>query len=349
MPVQKKYIIVGAGLSGLTMAMELMRSGEDDFLLIEGSSRLGGRIKTSDNVDFGATWFNQTHKHLNALINELGLGKFEQYRDGKSQLIYSTMAPPHYFEAESGELPTYRVSNGSSALIQALAEKVEGKVLLNTKVERIEEASDGIEVHTDKGVFRANKVIVTIPPKLATGLTYAPELPPYLEKAMKETHTWMSNAIKVGLTFDRPFWREKGLSGTVIGQIAPVIEMYDHTSADDRTFSLMGFVNEGLRDASASERKERILAYLESCFGEEVRAFKTYEEKDWSADRFTSCVNLKSVYMSPSYGHAAFQAFYMSGKLVFSGTETSSEFGGYLEGAVISGKRTAQKILKSAL
>ena len=74
---------------------------------------------------------------------------------------------------------------------------------------------------------------------------------------MKQTHTWMSNAIKVGLTFATPFWREKNFSGTIIGQVGALTELYDHSSADNKTFALMGFVNEGLRALSATERKER--------------------------------------------------------------------------------------------
>lgn len=39
-------IIIGGGISGLQAASELTKRGMEDFVLFEGSERLGGRIKT---------------------------------------------------------------------------------------------------------------------------------------------------------------------------------------------------------------------------------------------------------------------------------------------------------------
>lgn len=41
---------------------------------------------------------------------------------------------------------------------------------------------------------------------------------------MQTTPTWMSNAVKVGISYPEAFWKKKGLSGTIIGQIEPVID-----------------------------------------------------------------------------------------------------------------------------
>jgi len=161
---------------------------------------------------------------------------------------------------------------------------------------------------------------------------------------MKNTHTWMSNSIKVGLTFTKPFWREKGFSGTVISQISPVVELYDHSNSSETKFGLMGFVNERMRDESPENRKEQILIYLEKHLGKEVRNYSNYLEKDWSQDEYTATKNLRPVYMHPQYGNPLLKEYYMNGKLLFSGTETSSQYGGYMEGAVISGIHAAEKI-----
>jgi len=343
-----KYIIIGAGLSGLTTAYKLQQQGENDFLILEGRSTVGGRVQTVNGVDFGATWFSNQHQHLNQLLQKLQVPRFEQYREGKSQLIYNSMAPPHYFENDDGGMPSFRIAQGSNALIAALTKELAGKLRLDTTVSDITEEGDILVLQTGVGSFTAGQVIVTIPPKLSTLLNYSPPLPATLLESMQKTHTWMSNAIKLGMTFSAPFWRENGLSGTVISQISPVIELYDHTSEDNSTFALMGFVNEGLRSESPAYRKERILSYLEGCFGPEVREYLSYEEKDWSKDEFTACPNLTSVYMSPQYGNPCFDAFYLQGKLLFSGTETSSVYGGYLEGAVYSGIKAAAKLLTTA-
>jgi len=339
-----KFIIIGAGLSGLTTAYELLKQGEENFLILEGRKRIGGRIRTKDNIDLGATWFQGYHSNLMQLVDDLSLEKFDQYSAGKSVLIYNTMAPPHIFESDPNTPSANRIAGGSIALINALSQSLKEKIILNTTVTDVSEATDSITIDTDRGQFYCEKVIVTLPPRIAAQISYTPELSEPLIDAMKKTHTWMSNAIKVGITYQSAFWRDQGLSGTVIGQASPVIELYDHADETQSTYSLMGFVNEALRDESSESRKERILGYLEKHLGSQVREYLNYHEKDWSQDKYTAG-ELKPIYRAPQYGNALFQDFYMDGKVLFSGAETSPVYGGYMEGAVYSGLNSAQKLL----
>ncbi len=339
-----KYIIVGAGLSGLTTAYQLEKAGETDFVLLESRDRVGGRILTNDGIDLGATWFQTHHQNVLNVLDELGVSKFHQYSKGRSVLVYSTMAPEHYFESDPNAPSANRVSGSSSKMIESLAEPVRDRIHLETIVSGISEIGNKVTVQTDKGIFTAGKVIVTIPPKIATRIEFTPELSEVVLRAMDSTHTWMSNAIKVGLTFKIPFWRDKNLSGTVIGQVGAVTELYDHSNAEDNSYALMGFVNEGLRDSSPEQRKQRILEYLIKYLGTEIETYLTYEEKDWSQDWNTSCETIKSVYMSPSYGNPLFAETYMNDRLIFSGAETSELYGGYMDGAIYSGILAAKKV-----
>lgn len=340
-----KYIIIGSGVSGLLTANKLLEAGESDFLILESRDRIGGRVYTDNEIDIGATWFQGHHVYLSQLLKELNILSFNQYSSGRSVLVYNSMAPAHYFETDPKAPAAQRIVGGSISLINALSEKVKDKILLNCNVSQIEEKEVNLEVTSSSGVFTATKVITTIPPKLGISITYIPELPKELMESMNKTHTWMSNAIKVGITFKTPFWRNKDLSGTVIGQIGPVIELYDHSNAENTVFSLMGFVNEGLRGTSPEKRKNRILSYLETYLGKEIRDYTNYIEKDWSKDSSTSCQHLNSVYMSPEYGNSLFKKTYLSNRLIFSGTETSSHYGGYLEGAVYSGLAASKMVL----
>jgi len=347
--IHSKYIIVGAGLSGLTTAYALIENGEKDFIILEARDRIGGRIHTKNGIDLGATWFQDHHTNLFKLLSDLSINKFEQYSKGKSVLVYNTMAPAHYFESQHNGSSAYRIADGSIAIINKLANALTDKTHLNTIVTAISESQDILNVITEYKTYSAEKVIITIPPKLASGIDFSPKLPENLLQTMKSTHTWMSNAIKVGILFDQPFWKENNFSGTIIGQVGPVIELYDHCSYQGNSYALMGFINEGLRDTTAEIRKEKILSYLEKYLGEEVKNYTAYFEKDWSKDRQTSCENLKSVYMSPQYGHEVFNQWHYSGKLLFSGTETSHVYGGYLDGAVHSGLNAAKKLLNKEL
>lgn len=340
-----KYIIVGAGMSGLTSAYQLYKAGERDFLVLESRKRIGGRILTKDNIDYGATWFQNDHGNVLSLLKELGIDKFHQYSKGKSVLVYSTMAPEHYFESDPNTPSPYRIQHNSQSIVQALAKPFSEKIQVGTVVKGITDKKNKLLIETNSGTFTAEKVILTIPPKIATRILFTPELPETITQVMEKTHTWMSNAIKVGLTFDAPFWRKNGLSGTVIGQIGAVTELYDHSDAGGNHFALMGFVNEGLRDVSSQERKRRILAYLSKYLGQEIMDYITYEEKDWSLDANTSNETIKSVYMSPSYGNPVFKKMYLEDKLLFSGAETSPVYGGYMDGAIYSGMLSAKKVL----
>jgi monoamine oxidase len=81
--------------------------------------------------------------------------------------------------------------------------------------------------------------------------------------------------------------------------------------------------------------------------GKEIRNYTNYYEKDWLLDVNTSSEDVYETIMNRQYGHAIFQEFYMNGKVLFSGTETSPVYGGYMEGAIYSGLISAKKLLES--
>ncbi|MFP2997135.1 FAD-dependent oxidoreductase [Spongiivirga sp. MCCC 1A20706] len=340
------FLIIGAGLSGLTSAYYLKKNGIDNFMIVESRNRIGGRILTRNAVDFGAAWFQNHHTNVVKLLDDLSIQKFHQYVKGTSVLVYNSMAPSHLFESDTSVPSAYRIGGGSIRMINTLAQPFLDKIQLSQNVLNILEVENGLVVTTPEMEILTQKVICTIPPRIAARIKYEPELPEFVEAAMQRTHTWMSNAMKVGLTFECPFWRDKGFSGTIIGQVGAVTELYDHTNESENKFSLMGFINEGLRDLESDKRKERILSYLNKHLGEEVLNYVTYDEKDWSSDRHTSCETIKSVYLSPEYGNPVFQKRYMNDRLVFSGSETATEFGGYMDGAIMRGQQVVEQFLK---
>ncbi|WP_394750823.1 flavin monoamine oxidase family protein [Spongiimicrobium salis] len=340
-----KYIIVGAGLSGLTAGYTLYNQNERDFTILEARNRIGGRIHTHQGIDLGATWFQNYHEHLVDLANTLNINSFPQYAKGTGILTYSPTAPAHYFESDPNGPSAYRFAGGSISLLNRLAEPLEKNMVLGAVVHAITATSTGVSITTQEQHYTAEKVIVTLPPQLASCIAYTPLLPPSLQYAMENTHTWMGNAIKVGLTFEQAFWREKGYSGIIMGQVGPTTELYDHSNALDTSFALMGFVNEQMRYENPEKRKELILGHLEEHFGKEVRQYHSYEEKDWSEDPFTFPEKFKGTYHMPQYGNPVFQSPYFNEKLWFCGAETSPIHGGYMDGAVYSGRSVVKKLL----
>ena len=53
-PVEARTVIIGAGLAGISTAINLLENNYDDFLVFEALDRIGGRCHT---VEYGILTF----------------------------------------------------------------------------------------------------------------------------------------------------------------------------------------------------------------------------------------------------------------------------------------------------
>lgn len=88
-PHSADVVVVGAGLAGLTAARQLHKAGKS-VLVLEARDRVGGRCFSrsigkgaSDVANMGATFVGPTQLKIQALMSELGIGKFPTYATGK--------------------------------------------------------------------------------------------------------------------------------------------------------------------------------------------------------------------------------------------------------------------------
>lgn len=76
MTVTHDAVVIGAGLSGLVAARELVREGLG-VVVLEARGRPGGRTHTADvggvTVDLGGEWVDEAHEEMKDLVTELGL------------------------------------------------------------------------------------------------------------------------------------------------------------------------------------------------------------------------------------------------------------------------------------
>ncbi|MCZ4408175.1 NAD(P)/FAD-dependent oxidoreductase [Cryomorphaceae bacterium 1068] len=344
-------IIVGAGISGLLTAYRLHQAGLA-YTILEARERLGGRINTistSDGtpVEMGATWFGNQHQHLIALLDELGLGGFEQYMKGTAFFQPFSTSPAESIQVPS-QPPSYRIAGGTSQIIRTLFQKLDhNKILLNQAVKDIRFHENGVRV-VAKEVFEADRVVLCLPPKLwAKNISIRPELPRELLQTALQTQTWMEDSIKLALSYAHPFWQEENLSGTLFSNTGPITEFYDHSNQERSQYALCGFVNSSYAQLSDAERRTAVMDQLRSVFGAKAEEFIDFEECVWSRENYTFAASETSHYPHQNNGNPIFRQSLMEGRLLLSGSETASAYPGYMDGAVHSANEAARKIALS--
>jgi monoamine oxidase len=342
-----KVIIVGGGISGLTTSY-LLSKKNIQVTVLEASSRLGGRIQTIKGsldtpLELGATWFSDMHQNLINLIDTLGLKKYPQFSKGTSLFQTKSFEPPQKFFVPEAENPSYRIAGGTQTLIDALVNSIPSEnIKLNTGVVYIKEIQNEIEVETVHGErFQADIVILCLPPQLIhSKIKFSPLLPENIVEILPTVQTWMAGAIKFVLEFEKPFWREKGYSGMLYSHAGIVVEMYDHTNVEENKFGFTGFLNGSASSYSQEVRKELVLRQLTELLGDDILNFNYYTDKIWT-DEYVLSGNQIIQRPHQNNGHPLLQKSYMNDKVHFAGTESATEFSGYMEGAIISALKIA--------
>lgn len=349
-------LIIGGGLSGLSLADGLAQSGAD-FLLVEAQERLGGRILTQNiggvAFDFGPAWFWPRQPRIAALIDRLDLQAFEQFSTGATVFQNQNGAVQHHqgFGAMQGSL---RVAGGMGALIDGLrANLPKGAIRVGTRLTTLTRIESGIEVRlrTSKGHERihANRVVLAIPPRVAAAtIRFEPSLPAEMLSAMEQIPTWMAGQAKILAVYDQPHWRNAGLSGDGMSQKGPMTEIHDASPSEGGPYALFGFV--GFPPEMRRQYPERTLdlaqEQLIAMFGAEMAAPLSLMMQDWAGNPAIATERDQvSPRFHPAYGLPQALSDLWSGDLILASTETSRQFGGFLEGAVEAAENVERRLM----
>jgi monoamine oxidase len=346
-------VIIGGGLSGLTTAYFLEKEGFAPTV-IEARNRLGGRIYTSRQKDeaaleMGATWLGKKHKHLTSLLDELDIPIFEQYMGKNAYYEPISTSPPQLVQLPQNEDPTFRIAGGSDRLIKTLEQKLtKSTIIVGQAVISIRKKGKTLEVKTQDNLIKADLVISTLPPKLFIDtISVTPALPKALAKKAKQTHTWMGESIKVALTYENPFWRNENTSGTIMSNVGPVTEMYDHSNEEASRFALKGFMNDSYHTLTKEDRLVLILEQLQKFYGDKATDFNSYRESVWKDQQYTYQDYEQHIIPHQHNGDAIFRETYLDNRLLISGAETATNFPGYMDGAVESAHRVVQTVVEN--
>ena len=308
--------IVGAGLSGLALAHTLLSEGRDAVVL-EARSRAGGRVLSQDGYDLGPAWLWPHNHRMLTLASRLDVQTFPQYADGR--LVFEdqqgAVRRDLDFATMGGAL---RVVGGLSKITDALAHELGDALQLGTPVTRIIEEEKGVTVTLPGSVIRADRVVLALPLRIATGIGLS----------LPDAPTWMAGQAKLVAVYDEPFWREVGLNGDAISHRGPLAEIHDASPANAAEGALFGFALPGA--ALAPDFETQATAQLVRLFGPNAGEPRRVLLKDWSIDRATAT----PADLTPPASHPHYRPIAPSRRLVYAGTETAGTEGGFLEGAL---------------
>lgn len=350
-------LIIGGGLSGLYAAWLLSKKNRS-FVILEARERIGGRILCAEHngffSDLGPSWYwPEINAKITSLIQTFGLKGYRQFEEGMGR-----------FEDFNGLVRTvggyatapvsWRLSGGMTALITRLSEMIpKSAIRLNSPVFEIERKRTGALVSVGDveeepwTQFRSGRVILAMPPRLAAStMLFTPDLSHHLTQAMLRTGTWMAGQAKFYALYDSPCWRLAGLSGQAFSQRGPLGEIHDGSNNGQGPYGLTGFI--GIPAAQRKREKsitDAILSQLAAIYGKPAAQPAAFYYQDWAREKFTATqFDQPPMREHPVYQPPAGRTSVWDDILHFAGTETASQQGGYLEGALVSAERAVNNL-----
>lgn len=318
--MKKTCIIIGAGLSGLTAAHELIKNNWEVTILDKGRG-VGGRMATrragEARFDHGAQYFST---------------KTPDFQAFAQAIIQKNIAKEWHLQEGDSSFSHARVigTEGMSNIPKFLAEKL--NVITNEKVVSIAESEDNIKVITEAGnTYEADAIICTTPAPQAIELLQKSEIATAEIEHLKEINYDPCIAVMATLKAQTSIPSPGGISlknGNIAWVadnfqkgISPVFSATIHATP---AFSLAHF------DDDLTQIGHQLLSEIPNLIAPE--SVESYQVHRWryslAAERYPeNCLVSKSTRFP----------------LIFAG----DGFGiGNIEGAYISGKSAAQELIK---
>ncbi|MCX5048973.1 FAD-dependent oxidoreductase [Streptomyces sp. NBC_00201] len=239
-----------------------------------------------------------------------------------------------------------RFVGGSQQVPIKLAATLGDRVVLSAPVRSIARSGGKYLVTADGITVTAKKVVVAVPPPLAGRIVFDPLLPASRDQLGQRLP--MGSIGKAIAVYDSPFWRADGLNGQVVSDSGVVRSTFDNSPPDASYGALMGFIEaDEMRAHDASdvdEVKAAVLKDYAAYFGDKAKSPTSFVLQRWDNEGFSRGGPV--AYAPPGvlteYGAALRKP---ADGIHWAGTETSTYWNGFMDGAVRSGERVAKEVL----
>ncbi len=258
----------------------------------------------------------------------------------------------HYVHAAGGLDPLLdtrggaqerHLPSGTQELALRLAAGLGDRVVLGAAVTGIAHDDAGAVVTAGGRAVRCRQVVVAVPPALRERIAFAPALP---HDAAVLPRRWPQGELsKAYAAYDRPFWRDAGLSGQGLSDDGPVFITFDVSPAQPGPGVLLGFVWGRAYDGlDAAARRAAALDGFASLFGPQAREARDVVDVRWAREPWST--GGPTAATAPGGWTASGRALARPhGPVHWAGTETADRWTGFLDGAVRSGERVAREVL----
>lgn len=262
-------------------------------------------------------------------------------------LIHSHGSLNTLFSIEGGSQENL-VDGGAGLIAERMAGELGEAVHLNAPVRSITQREGRVTVDSDGFTVAAARVVMSVPPALALEIAFDPPLSAERVSLYRQAVAgWETKTLVV---YDRPFWRDDGLSGQTAAPRSLAEVTIDATPATGSPGVIASFTFGAVAKAAAAmgadERTGAVVDAFTARFGPAAAAPVQVVETSWWEERWTrgcSMAHLPPGVLTTT-GHLLRQPF---GRIHWAGTETATVSHGAIDGAVRSGQRAAMEILDS--
>ncbi|EXJ72099.1 uncharacterized protein A1O5_04603 [Cladophialophora psammophila CBS 110553] len=245
-----------------------------------------------------------------------------------------------------------RIQEGTAAFAEGMAQRLKpGSIKLDSPVGKIEQQDGTVSISTrgrSPQVYRARKVILSIPTPVYRTIKFSPSLP--AAKSGVANHTRYGFYTKYIVRFSKTFWTDRGLCGLGQSFIGPVSVFRDTSLGDDAcmTCFIGGRFGRKWAVQDAERKKASVLKQIGDMFadGRDISPlFMEAYESPWMDEEFSGW-GCPCPAMPPGVLADGWKALCAPfGNIHFVGTELSTVWRGYMEGAIRSGESGAMQAM----